>query len=154
MAQAETWKDIPGYEGLYQVSDLGNVLSSRFSGQFLKPNRHRDGYLKVYLHKNGARSVRFVHRLVAEAFLGLSDLDVRHNNGNPSDNRLLNIRYGTPSENAMDSVVHGTHAQARKTHCKRGHILAGDNLREYNGRRHCKTCAREWQRNQRAGKRG
>lgn len=156
MAQLETWKDIPGYEGYYQVSDLGNVRSldrvvkagnGSFvkRGQLLKPAIRKSGHLQVRLYRNGSRCVE-VHTLVGSAFIGPRPVgyEVCHNNGIPSDNRLHNIRYGTQSENTRDMVKHGAHLHARKTHCKHGHPLSGNNLYIPPGRpkRVCKTCVK------------
>ena len=66
-------------------------------------------------------------------------------NGNPSDNRLANLQYGTHSENNLDRVKHGTHQETRKTHCPRGHRLADPNLRadqKRRGKRVCLACGR------------
>lgn len=81
----EEWRDIKGYEGLYQVSDWGNVKSleheytgrnqyggvfiGRKKGRVLKQCKDRDGYLIVTLHNNGKQSIGKVHRLVAETFI-------------------------------------------------------------------------------------
>lgn len=69
----EIWKDVVGYEGLYEVSSLGQVRSLCYlhTGQtkVLKPAKYRRGYLRVVLCKNGKRKPSLVHRLVAEAFI-------------------------------------------------------------------------------------
>lgn len=73
-SKSEEWKDITGYEGLYQVSTLGNVRSydkivGCRGGKILAPTRSGNGYVKVMLTKNKTRRDRNVHRLVAEAFI-------------------------------------------------------------------------------------
>ena len=80
-SKSEEWKDITGYEGLYQVSTLGNVRSydkivgcrggktRLVKGKILAPTRSGNGYVKVMLTKNKTRRNRNVHRLVAEAFI-------------------------------------------------------------------------------------
>ena len=88
-----------------------------------------------------------MHRLVLAAFVGPlpEGKEVCHNNGNPGDNRLENLRYGTKSENNLDRVKHGTHHEARKTHCPRGHRLTDPNLRadqKRKGKRTCLACGR------------
>lgn len=73
---------------------------------------------------------KLVHALVAEAFYGSrpTGQHVRHLNGDKLDNSAENLCYGTESENRRDSVKHGTHVQARKTHCPRGHKYFDKNL--------------------------
>ena len=126
----EIWKDIPGYEGKYQVSNMGKVKSlgrtihsSNQNGEFdfqikeriLKPGKHdRAGHLTVVL--NDPRKSWLVHQLVMLAFAGtpLSGKVVCHNNGNPADNRLENLRYDTQSENVLD-VLHAGRAWKKLT---------------------------------------
>lgn len=105
----EHWKDVPKYEGMYQVSNLGNVRSFRRSKEpkLLKPGRMPSGHLSVAL---GRHSSRCVHELVLLAFVGEKPHkhECRHLNGNPSDNRLENLKWGTRRENILDAVAHGT----------------------------------------------
>ena len=68
----EIWKDIPGYEGLYQVSNLGEVKSLGRE-VLLKPIRNKKGYLLVALYKNHIRKFKLIHRLVAQTFLSNSN---------------------------------------------------------------------------------
>jgi mevalonate pyrophosphate decarboxylase len=64
----ETWKPIPNYEGLYEVSNLGNVKSLRFNKEkILKPSKNNNGYFFVGLCKNCKSKTRTIHQLVAEA---------------------------------------------------------------------------------------
>lgn len=93
-SKSEEWKDITGYEGLYQVSTLGNVRSydkivgcrggktRLVKGKILAPTRSGNGYVKVMLTKNKTRRNRNVHRLVAEAFIPNPDgfTDINHIN--------------------------------------------------------------------------
>lgn len=103
----EEWKDIPGYEGLYQVSDQGKVksLSRRKAHGALYPERilrdakSNSGYMRVVLCKESKTTNKSVHRLVAEAFIGESRLEVDHINGDKTDNRLINLRYATTRQN-------------------------------------------------------
>jgi hypothetical protein len=100
----EEWR--MSYNG-YQVSNLGRVKSP--SGTLLKPNRNAKGYEAVRMHGSKARTA--LHRAVCEAFYGPQPPGkplVRHLNGNPSDNRSINLRWGTYSENALDRRLHGT----------------------------------------------
>lgn len=68
----EIWKDVVGYEGLYKVSNLGNVYSN-YVNRSLKQGNHRDGYKFVILNKNGKSKYMSVHRLVATAFIPNKD---------------------------------------------------------------------------------
>lgn len=99
----ELWKDIPEYEGYYQVSNLGNVKSlldnkGRQRELILKLDTAA-GYRQIALYKNGIMKRFKVHRLVVFAFYGMSSLQVNHINGNKTDNRLCNLEYVTQSEN-------------------------------------------------------
>ena len=87
---------------------------------------------------------RLVHRLVLEAFVGPrpEGMVARHLNGDPGDNRLENLAWGTQSENNYDKVRHGTHHNANKTHCPSGHEYRGDNIKWYKGFRFCRACHR------------
>lgn len=115
----EIWRDIPGYEGQYQVSDLGNVrsldrfitakASSRafahmrfYAGKMLRPGpTGKHGHLTVALGKGNSV---YVHLAVLLAFVGPvpEGQEGRHLNTLTSDNRLANLAYGTRSENNMD----------------------------------------------------
>lgn len=136
------WRDIPGYEGLYQVSDQGEVRGRhRYRALIMQKN----GYLGLSLLNRGERRTWLAHQLVALAFLGPrpEGADVRHLNGQCLDNRLANLTYGSRSENSVDAVLHGTHFQASKTACKRGHAFTPDNTyRTSAGYRQCRACTR------------
>ena len=95
----EEWRDIPGYEGEYQVSDMGQVLGQR--GQVLRFGVHRDGYLQVKLCTRGAASTKLVHRLVALVFVPSVEghLEVDHIDGVKTNNAVSNLRWSTRSKN-------------------------------------------------------
>lgn len=94
----ETWLPVAGFEGLYEVSDLGNVRSLR-SGKVLRSWATNEGYRQVHLYR-GRREPFLVHRLVAAAFVeGDSTLGVNHRSGNRADNRAENLEWATCSEN-------------------------------------------------------
>lgn len=90
----EIWKDIKDYEELYWVSNLGRVKSKR---KILKPINSE--YLKVGLSKNGIQTTKYIHRLVAETFLGKSDLQVNHKDENKHNNCVDNLEWITFKEN-------------------------------------------------------
>lgn len=136
---AENWKDIPGYEGKYQVSDLGRVRSldrytnqengpnqgegERFhKGRILKQTMANDGYLRVSLYdKNGKLNYRPVHRLVADAFVYgyCPGLQINHINEMKFVNCAVNLEWVTPSVN----VNHGyRNTKAVKTRRRHAHI--------------------------------
>ena len=94
----EQWKDVVGFEGLYQVSDHGNIKSARTNRSIIGW-RVKQGYHFVDLFKDCKRTKALVHRLVMAAFKGRSELEVDHVNGIKDDNRLVNLRYCTPREN-------------------------------------------------------
>ena len=119
----EVFKDIKGYEGLYQVSNLGNVKSLNYNGtgkeRILKSCVHKSGYLVVILYKDGKAKIHYVHRLVAEAFIDNPDNlpCVNHKNEDKTDNRVenlefcsyqYNINYGTRNERISKIVVQYT----------------------------------------------
>jgi len=107
----EIFKDIKGYEGIYQVSNFGNVKSlkrvimrsdnrPRTIPEKIKVATNDNGYKKVGLHdKDGNPKSCYVHRLVLSTFLHESDLYVDHINGDKANNNLDNLRYATNSEN-------------------------------------------------------
>lgn len=131
-SEAETWRDVPGWEGLYQVSDIGNVRSldrltsagRLVKGRLLRAATNRDGYAHVGLRKNDRGGMLKVHRLVLLAFVGPPPLGTEccHKNGHPSDNRRENLRWGTPAENAIDKVLHGTMARGARS----GHAILSE----------------------------
>lgn len=94
----EIWKDIKGYEGLYQVSNYGRVRSLNYNRTFkcviLKQNNVR-GYKQVGLHKNGNLKNFFVHRLVATAFIPNPEnlQEVNHKDENPQNNNVENLEW-------------------------------------------------------------
>lgn len=133
----------------YAVSNEGHIWNLR-TGRQLKP--HEAGYVGHVRVEFPGRDRRYVHQVVARAFLGECPpgQETRHLNGDPKDNRLENLAYGTRSENVLDSVRHGTYRNANreKTHCPRGHAYSFENTyRRPTGARECRTCKREARRN-------
>lgn len=147
------WVDVHGYEGLYQVSDKGSVRSldrvdcrgHKICGRELVPEMRHTGHLRVTLSKDGLVQRLWVHRLVLEAFVAPrpDEQEGCHNDGNPLNNNVSNLRWGTKKSNAKDRVLHGNDFHARKTHCAHGHAYNRANTRlTRQGWRVCKTCTR------------
>lgn len=121
----ESWKPVVGYEGLYDVSDLGRVKSLRrtkrvvnrwgFEFEMVVPERllsqatKQRGRKNVCLSKCGVLEHRAVHRMVLEAFVGpcVAGMECCHGNGDASDNRLVNLRWDTHLSNMRDRDLHG-----------------------------------------------
>ena len=118
----EEWRDIPGYEGRYQASSEGRIRSlDRYvrvvshgveakrlvRGQILRPGKHKDGHVSVVL--GHGTPGRLVHQLVALTFLGPrpKGMEVCHNDGNPLNNAVSNLRYDTRRENILDKYRQG-----------------------------------------------
>lgn len=150
------WRDIPGLEGAYQVTDTGLVRSlDRYVNNRGTQMRCRGKMLKLFINHNGYRFVRikkrtrFVHALVLEAFVGPrpSGADTLHANDIRTDNRLENLSWGTRSQNMLDAVARGRHHQVRKTKCSKGHEYTAENtitgVSKHGNFRHCRACKRE-----------
>ena len=155
----ETWKPIPGYEGLYEVSDHGRVrsldrryiradgIATRRRGRILKPVINGSGRHQVYLCAPGEKQKpQQVHRLVLTAFVGPcpEGMEACHSNDVPTDNRLANLRWDTRSANMDDRVRNGRDPQASKTRCPQGHEYSYENTYiQPSGGRCCRICRRE-----------
>ena len=156
-ATHEEWRPVVGYEGLYEVSDLGRVRSldrvvqrngfpMELRGVELRQlAAKRGGYPTVNLSRLGVERVHHVHILMLSAFIGPrppGDTHGRHLNDISSDNRLANLAWGTRADNQQDMVRNGNHANANKTHCKWGHPYTAENtLPQGSGRgRRCREC--------------
>lgn len=112
------WKDIPGYEGLYQVSDCGQVRSLPRKGakeRILKPYLNKFGYHKVGLFKDGKVKNHRVHRIVALAFLeGDHSLTVNHKDECKTNNHVLNLEYMTSGDNTREWIKNNTERFSNK----------------------------------------
>lgn len=139
-----TWRPAPGFGGRYEVSDTGRVRSVR-TGRLLTDARvDGGGYPIVALYATPTAKPHQIktHRLVALAFLGEppAGMEVRHLDGNPANNVIANLAYGTHSENMRDKVRHGTDHNAAKTHCPQRHPYVAGNIYMDRGSRTCRTC--------------
>jgi hypothetical protein len=137
------WLPVPGF-ARYLVSDTGIVLSKRGKPMATAPTKKR-GYLRLSLLQDGERRTWGVHQVVMLAFVGPcpAGMEIRHLDGNPANNALTNLVYGTSSENTQDALRHGRHNMARKTHCKHGHEFTPENTyMTPRGERQCRACVR------------
>jgi hypothetical protein len=128
----EIWNDIPGKEGKYQVSNLGNVRScvKREEWYQLMPFQDTCGYLYVDIDKHS----RGVHRLVADAFLLNADgkKEVNHKNGFKHDNRVSNLEWCSRSENIKHAYATGLKSNPlRGESIKARRVLCVDTGAEY-----------------------
>lgn len=123
--KTEIWKDIPGYEGRYQASSLGRIKSIRrlvrgtnhYTGKdflrivperILRPGRYcKAGHVSVVLGRGTAGIP--VHQLIMLTFVGEAPdgMEILHNNGDPTDNQLENLRYDSRTENILDVYRQG-----------------------------------------------
>ena len=133
----ETWKDIVGFEGLYIVSNFGNVKgltrtvktktgNRTYKQQDIKPRIVGNNYRQIGLYKNGEKRYHqlLLHRIVMEAFVGYNPMSVNHIDGDKANNRLSNLEYCTDSDNEL-------HKYRVIINKKRGAYLNRQNNRYY-----------------------
>lgn len=156
------WRLVPGYEGLYEVSNLGEVRSvdrvvrgphsSRLIRGRVLSTKPRDVYPEAHLWRDNKKRVIGVHRLVAWAFIGpqAEGIEVRHKDDNPLNPAAANLEYGTRSDNQQDRVERGRHHYASRTHCPAGHEFNEANTywRSPTSRR-CRPCKNRRERDRR-----
>ena len=101
MIEIEEFRDIPGYEGLYEVSNLGRVRSLE-TERILKPSKNTCGYLFVSLYKNGIKKAVRIHRLVALAFIPNPDNlpCINHKDEDKTNNTVDNLEWCDDKYNA------------------------------------------------------
>lgn len=115
----EIWRDVVDYEGIYEVSNRGRVRSLdrvvkandgviyKRKGKYMKITINKYGYPTVRLSKDGSTNTKSVHRLVANSFLGESNLIVNHKDGIKNNNNLENLEFVTQKENMVHAVSNG-----------------------------------------------
>ena len=118
------WKDIKGYEGLYQVSNCGEVRKLRFINNItnkekifmITPQKINSGYYKIVLYKNAVYKNKTIHRLVAETFIPNPNNYpcVNHKDGNKNNNNVENLEWCTYSENAKHAYKNNLTTAAAK----------------------------------------
>jgi hypothetical protein len=113
----EIWKNIKDYEGLYQVSNLGNIKSNKRKGTngIITKQLSKIGYYIVDLYKNSKRETKYLHRIIAETFISNPNNFpcINHKNGIKTDNRIDNLEWCSYSENNKHAYSLGL-----KTNCK------------------------------------
>ncbi len=125
---SEEWRAVVGFEGSYEVSNLGRVRSldrhvtyqkqtgktrsvtKFYKGRLLRPGTVKSGHQLVVLGLGNIKRSKFVHDLVLRAFVGPPppETECCHGDGNPANNPLSNLRWGTRLENVADAIKHGT----------------------------------------------
>lgn len=116
----EEWRSVGSYPG-YEASSTGRIRALRSGVLVIVPSRlMANGYRYVSIRQNGRRKTTTVHSLVTEAFHGPrpDGMQVRHLDGTRTNNAPENLRWGTASENAYDSVRHGTHHMVRRVRAR------------------------------------
>lgn len=163
-ATQETWRSVVGYEGSYEVSNLGRVRSldrtittatgvrRRLRGRVLTAWRSDQFNHQSVSLGHSYRDHHQVHVLVLTAFVGVRPrrMEGCHNDGDPTNNHLANLRWDTASSNQRDRVVHGNHHNSSRDCCVHGHEFTPENtsIRIRSGPRYvtpsrsrvCKTC--------------
>ena len=167
--ESEEWRPVDGYGYKYEVSNQGRVRSVarevrrpnrgtyRVAERILKPRRAHHGHQYVTLFGDTKKDRRHfgVHRLVLAAFVGPcpEGMEACHNDGDPSNNQVSNLRWDTRSANMLDKVRHGNHWNVNKTHCPQGHPYSAENTYSPPSRpteRMCRACRIAYDKKRRA----
>ena len=135
MTQEECWKDIEGYEGFYQVSNLGNIRS-KYSGKWklMKATKTNHSRMIVGLYKNGKAKLFLVHRLVAQSFMPNPNRlpEINHKDENPLNNCVENLEwcnqcynsnYGTSKYRISAKLKNGILSKPVEQYCKNGMFI-------------------------------
>ena len=150
----ERWLPVVGYEGLYEVSDMGRVRSLRrvtrdgqqIKGRILKERLLPTGRPKVSLCRDGSTVDAYPYRLALEAFVGAcpDGMEALHYDDDPNNNSISNLRWGTRTDNMRDMARNGN-GNAGLKYCPAGHPYDDENTYIYPGprmHRGCRTCER------------
>lgn len=127
----EIWKDIKGYEGLYEVSNIGRVRSLNKRKKRVLKNENGYGYLRVSLSKNNKLKHFQVHRLVAQSFIpNVNNFpEVNHINGVKDDNRVENLEWCTRNENELH--CYKNNPELHKTSVVNQYDLEGNFIKQW-----------------------
>lgn len=118
----EIWKEIKGYESLYQVSNLGNIKRIKFINNIVEKDKEKilkpikNKYLQVALSKEGKVKMKYIHRLVAEAFIpNLSNLpQINHKDENKHNNKMNNLEWCSRKYNMNYGTINGRMSKSHK----------------------------------------
>ncbi|SEO01630.1 NUMOD4 domain-containing protein [Actinacidiphila rubida] len=131
--EGEEWRPIPGYDGLYDVSNLGRIRSwSRAKdGDLLKFIIGHRGYPQVNLYCDGRVKTRRVPQLVLEAFVGPRPAGTVacYGDGIKGNVALSNLRWDTAKANGLEISRQGRHPESKRTHCDKGHEYSEANTK-------------------------
>jgi hypothetical protein len=131
------WVPVYGHEGRYEINEDGVIRSLQFKGKPRVPpktisvwiRKGQGNYVTVSLSKDGVNRTRYLQQVVLESFVGPrpEGMDACHNDGNPLNNHISNLRWGTKSENQRDRLKHGTDNRGEKHHAS---VLTEDDVRD------------------------
>lgn len=151
------WRDIEGYEGIYQVSNLGQVRSLNYrrmgKAKILKLIKDKENYLLTHLYNNSERKTYKVHRLVAKAFIPNSNSkpQVDHIDTNSSNNKVFNLQWVTDKENSNNPLTIKHTRKASREKWKNEDYIEKTNGNRLRGKNHprakavwCKELRKSW----------
>lgn len=115
------WKEVKGYSD-YEVSSEGDIRNKK-TKQLIAPQKNKNGYYSLKVYREHKPYTKMVHRLVAVAFMGESDLEVNHKDGNKTNNKVSNLEYVSKSDNIKHAynlgliTVHAPKVQGKQVRC-------------------------------------